>query len=158
MDETRRQVEASIAASTRAGQSIEDILRGMDDMGQRIALIANSAESQSATAEQISSSEKEIALIAGRTEQGAAQAAQATHELAKLSQELLSLVVRLVITSYSIHYTKLYEERFMPPPRHRAGNAGRRTGCRKGRPRGCTICQAPAPIPPGKGRRPHPRG
>ncbi len=95
MDETRRQVEASIAASTRAGRSLEDIQQGMEDMNRRIAQIAAAAEQQSATAEQISSSEKEIAVIAGRTEQGAAKAARATHDLAELSQELLSLVVRL---------------------------------------------------------------
>ena len=94
-----------------------------DDVERKLAA---ASEQQSAASEEINRSIEDVNVISNETADAMSQAAQAAMELAKQSQELKSLIedmtggdsgqttrapaaLKSVITSYSIHYTKLYE-------------------------------------------------
>ncbi|NJB68933.1 methyl-accepting chemotaxis protein [Desulfobaculum xiamenense] len=91
MTVTGKQVEESTDLSNRAGHSLEKVMGSIDDMVGRVAHIATAADEQSSHAEEISRSVDDIADIARDADEGAAQQAFATRDLAKLSSELLSL-------------------------------------------------------------------
>ncbi|MGE4264606.1 MAG: methyl-accepting chemotaxis protein [Desulfovibrio sp.] len=91
MRETEKQVEVSTDLSNRTGQALEEIMRRIDDVTNRVTQIATAAEEQSSAAEEINRNIEDIAGIAKEAEEGADQSASATRELAELAQNLLQL-------------------------------------------------------------------
>lgn len=91
METTKEHVEKSSQSSEEAGTALEEIMRNIDDMNIRISQIATAAEEQSSAAEEINSRIEEINDIAGNSAEGALEANREASELAKLSQELLSV-------------------------------------------------------------------
>lgn len=91
MNETEEQVTAGNESTNKAGQALEKIMTRIQDMTMQVTQIATAAEEQSAAAEEINTSIVDIAQVAAESEEGATQTAQATRELAELSQQLLTL-------------------------------------------------------------------
>ncbi len=94
MRETEEQVSAGTESTNAAGTALEEIMSRIQDMTMQVAQIATAAEEQSAAAEEINRSIISIAQVAVESEEGASQTAQATRELAELSQSLLNHSMR----------------------------------------------------------------
>jgi methyl-accepting chemotaxis protein len=91
MAETAEQVHESTDLSNKAGESLQAIMKSIEDMAMRISQIAAAAEEQSSAAEEINRSIEDIALVAKEADEGASQAAVATRDLAELAQELMTV-------------------------------------------------------------------
>ncbi|WP_022662040.1 methyl-accepting chemotaxis protein [Paucidesulfovibrio longus] len=95
-------VEQSTVTANRAadlaeqsGQALREIVRLAEETSDQVRSIATAAEEQSATSEEINRAVDDVRRIAGETSQGMDEAAKATNELARLSQQLLSLIERM---------------------------------------------------------------
>ena len=101
MDETQRQVGESTELSHQTSEALHQIMGRIEDMAMRVSQIATAAEEQSAAAEEINQSIEDIATVAREADEGADQTAGATRELAELSQDLLTLAMKLGTDSKS---------------------------------------------------------
>jgi methyl-accepting chemotaxis protein len=92
MEEGRRRAETGVAQSAKAGDSIDEINKVVDNIKDMNMHIATAAEEQSATAEEINQSVVTISDISSETAASAEQTAQATEELARLAIRLQDMV------------------------------------------------------------------
>ncbi|MHC1711552.1 MAG: methyl-accepting chemotaxis protein [Solidesulfovibrio sp.] len=91
MQETETRVADSTNATHKAGEALDSIMTRIREVSGQVAQIATAAEQQSAAAEEINRNIEVIAHVATEADEGAAQTAQATRELAELAQSLLKL-------------------------------------------------------------------
>ena len=91
MAETAEQVNESTELSNKAGESLQAIMKSIEDMAMRISQIAAAAEEQSSAAEEINRSIEDIAAVSKEADEGASQSAVATRDLAELAQELMTV-------------------------------------------------------------------
>ena len=94
----------SVNKANNAGEKIKAIIPDIRRTADLVSEISASSSEQNSGAEQINAAMAELDQV---IQQNAASAEEAS----SMSEELTAQAERLVITSYSIHYTKLYDHR-----------------------------------------------
>ncbi|MDF1809974.1 MAG: methyl-accepting chemotaxis protein [Phycisphaerales bacterium] len=92
MSEGTKQVCEGVEKATMAGESLEQIVAGAEEVRVMIESIAATAEEQSAVAEQISQSIQNVSSVSNQVGEGTAQAAQAGEQLSIKAEQLLGLI------------------------------------------------------------------
>jgi methyl-accepting chemotaxis protein len=87
-------VEQGVEAASKAGESIERIIREADTVGTMVAQIASSATQQATAAEQVTASMSQINELAIESAEGSQLSAQACEELFDLALGLQNMVAR----------------------------------------------------------------
>jgi methyl-accepting chemotaxis protein len=87
-------VEQGVEATSKAGESIERIIREADTVGTMVAQIASSATQQATAAEQVTASMSQINELAIESAEGSQLSAQACEQLFDLALGLQNMVAR----------------------------------------------------------------
>ena len=87
-------VEQGVEATSKAGESIERIIREADTVGTMVAQIASSATQQAAATEQINASMSQISELAIESADGSQLSARACEQLFDLALGLRNMVAR----------------------------------------------------------------
>jgi len=92
MNNSRNHADSSVNQAAQAGSSLESITEAVANIRDMNTQIATAAEQQSAVADEINKNIINISTIVDKTAEGATQTSIASEELAKLSNQLQSLV------------------------------------------------------------------
>jgi methyl-accepting chemotaxis protein len=92
MEAGSKVVESGVESTTRAGDSLQGIIKMSEQVGDMVTQTATAANQQSATTEQINNNIEEIARIASSTESGVHQTADSLRGLSELALNLRQLV------------------------------------------------------------------
>lgn len=85
-------VELGVESTTQAGNSLHEIIKTSELVGDMILLIASASTEQSSASEEININIEQIAQIAQETAAGSQESAKAVHELSKLATNLQTIV------------------------------------------------------------------
>ena len=88
------QVEAGVQTTTRAGQSLSQIIQAAQRVGDMVAQIATATSQQSSTTDQIKANVVQITKISSEAAAGAQQSARACEDLSNLALDLQALVAK----------------------------------------------------------------
>jgi len=88
------QVQIGVEKATQAGQSLEQIVAGAQEVAGMIQSIAAAAEEQSAASEQVSRGIQSVSTVTNQSAEGASQSAMAASQLSTKAEELQALVGR----------------------------------------------------------------
>ncbi len=91
------QVQEGVNKATQAGESLEKIVSGAQEVSGMIQSIAAAAEQQSAAAEEISRSIQSVSAVSNQVGEGTAQSAQAAAQLSLKAEQLRGLVGKFKI-------------------------------------------------------------
>jgi len=94
MEAGTAQVEEGVTLTSRAGESLEQIIAQAEQVGQMITQIATAGSQQSATTEEVNSNLEQIRKSISDSASGAEQSARACGELSQLAGSLEQLVSR----------------------------------------------------------------
>ena len=105
MQLSNKQVQAGLENTEKAGESLKEIIRAAEQVGEMIAQIATATEQQSSATEQVSGNVNQIAILVKQSGDGAQQSAQACQSLSSLSAELKRMLdqFRLQSEPDSVH-------------------------------------------------------
>nr|WP_240732157.1 methyl-accepting chemotaxis protein [Geobacter sp. FeAm09] len=92
MQEGVREVRQGTEEAAKSGQSIQEILDQINSVTMQVSQIATAAEEQSATTSEITSNIHQISEVVQQTAQSSQESADAAGQLARLSDDLRSLV------------------------------------------------------------------
>lgn len=92
MHEGTRQVEDGVQTTTRAGNSLQQIIHMSEQVGEMIAHIATAATEQSSATEQVNQNVEQINRLISESAIGAQQSAKACQDLSELALDLQKLV------------------------------------------------------------------
>lgn len=92
MESATKQVERSVTTTLEAGNSLQEIIRSADQVGEMITQIATAATQQSSATEQINGSVDKISKLVNESAVGAQQSAKACTDLSNLALDLQALV------------------------------------------------------------------
>ena len=92
MESATKQVERSVTTTLEAGDSLQEIIRSADQVGEMITQIATAATQQSSATEQINGSVDKISKLVNESAVGAQQSAKACTDLSNLALDLQALV------------------------------------------------------------------
>lgn len=98
MEEGTKEVNAGIALADSAGESLKDVVEGIQSVTDMIAHIASASEQQSSTSEQISKAVEGISTVTNQTATGTQQIARAAGDLNKLTENLTQLIGRFQLS------------------------------------------------------------
>lgn len=87
-----KQVELGVESTTQAGNSLHEIIKTSELVGDMILLIASASTEQSSASDEINVNIEQIAKIAQETAAGSQESAKAVHELSKLATNLQTIV------------------------------------------------------------------
>ena len=85
-------VQSGVTSATQAGDSLQEIIKTSEQVGEMVIFIAQAATEQASAGEEINQSITAIAKITEETASGANSSAQATRELFSLATDLQTLV------------------------------------------------------------------
>jgi methyl-accepting chemotaxis protein len=91
-EQTAESIAQSTAMAHKSGQALTEIVDMVDQTADQVRGIATASEQQSAASEEISRSTEEINRIAGETSEAMVQSGQAVSDLARLAQELRTII------------------------------------------------------------------
>ena len=97
MSRSREEAQQVVEQANRAGQSLDSIAQAVQQINQMASQIASAAEEQNAVAEEINRNIVTITEMANQTASGGQQIAEASTDLAQLSNELQSQVSQFKI-------------------------------------------------------------
>lgn len=89
-----KQVEAGVATTSKAGESLEEIITAAEQVGDMVAQIATAVSQQTSTAALINSNVDQIARISQESASGVQQTAKSSEDLSSLAADLQQLVGR----------------------------------------------------------------
>ncbi len=92
MEEGTKQVEEGVATTSRAGDSLKQIIHMSEQVGEMITHIATAATEQSSATEQINNNMDQIAKLVKESSDGARESAKACQDLSGLALDLQKLV------------------------------------------------------------------
>jgi methyl-accepting chemotaxis protein len=98
MEAGTREVDRGITLADRAGASLQDIVRMIQDLSDMVSRIAAASEQQSSASEQISKNLEGINNVTNESAAGTAQIAHAAEDLNQLTETLQNLVSRFRLT------------------------------------------------------------
>ena len=87
-----RQVEAGVLTTTKAGESLQQIMQSTERVGDMITQIAAAATEQSAATQQINNSVDQIAKVTRESAEGSGDTAKACQDVSKMALELKALL------------------------------------------------------------------
>ena len=99
MEKGTTEVQSGIELADNAGNSIQDILVGINDLLGMVNQIAAASEQQSATSEQISRNVSSISKVTADSARNVEDVAATANELARMTETLTSLVSQFKIVS-----------------------------------------------------------
>ncbi len=97
MDGVKKQVDDEVAFAVQAGESLQRIVKSVDELHLVIQQIASSTEEMSSVSEGISSDIQAISASSKQTTAGADQIAQSSSQLARLAAGLKDIVGRFKV-------------------------------------------------------------
>ena len=103
MESGTKQVEEGVTSTAQAGDSLKEIIRMAEQVGEMITHIATAATQQSSTSEQVNQSMDQIARLVTESADGAHQSAKACQDLSGLALELQKMV-----SNFQLEETKPY--------------------------------------------------
>ena len=103
MESGTKQVEEGVTSTAQAGESLKEIIRMAEQVGEMITHIATAATQQSSTSEQVNQSMDQIARLVTESADGAHQSAKACQDLSGLALELQKMV-----SNFHLDETKPY--------------------------------------------------
>ncbi len=86
------QVQLGVESTTKAGGSLNEIIKSSEQVGDMIMLIATAATEQSSATDEINANIEQIAKISEESASGAGEAAKAVSDLSSLATELQHMV------------------------------------------------------------------
>lgn len=92
MEEGTKQVEEGVTTTSKAGDSLKQIIHMSEQVGEMITHIATAATEQSSATEEINTNMDQIAKLVKESADGAKEAAKACHDLSGLALDLQKLV------------------------------------------------------------------
>jgi methyl-accepting chemotaxis protein len=92
MESGTRQVEEGVTSTALAGDSLKEIIRMAEQVGEMIIHIATAATQQSSAADQVNQNVDQIARLVKESANGARQSAKACQDLSGLALELQKMV------------------------------------------------------------------
>src|SRR5262249_39215841 len=92
MEQGTKQVEAGVASTAQAGDSLREIIQMSDRVGEMIIHIATAATEQSSATEQVTSNMDQISKLVQESAVGAQQSAKACQDLSGLALDLQKMV------------------------------------------------------------------
>ncbi len=97
MSEGTQQVEYGVKKATSAGQSLEQIVAGAEDVRVMIESIAATADEQASVADEISKSIQQVSSVSNQVAEGTAQSAAAGEQLSQKAEQLMGLISKFKI-------------------------------------------------------------
>ena len=97
MEEGVQEVEKGTADASRSGEALQSILEQINALNSQVNQIATAAEEQTATTGDISNNIQQITNVVQLTANGSQESAAAAAQLARLSEEMRSLMVHFKI-------------------------------------------------------------
>jgi len=91
-DATTQAIQTSTELAHKSGEALHEIVGMVDQTADQVRGIATASEEQSAASEEISRSTEQINRIAGETAEAMVQSGQAVSDLARLAQELKTII------------------------------------------------------------------
>jgi methyl-accepting chemotaxis protein len=92
MEENTKQVEEGVTTTSRAGDSLKQIIHMSEQVGEMITHIATAATEQSSATEEINGNMNQIAKLVKESTEGARESAKACQDLSGLALDLQKLV------------------------------------------------------------------
>jgi methyl-accepting chemotaxis protein len=92
MEEGTKQVEEGVTTTSKAGDSLKQIIHMSEQVGEMITHIATAATEQSSATEQINNNMDQIAKLVKESSDGARESAKACQDLSGLALDLQKLV------------------------------------------------------------------
>ena len=92
MEAGTKQVEEGVASTSRAGDSLKQIIHMSEEVGEMITHIATAATAQSSASEEVNSNMEVIAKLVKESADGAQQSAKACQDLSGLALDLQNMV------------------------------------------------------------------
>jgi len=89
---TTEAIQASTGLASKSGEALREIVGMVDETADQVRGIATASEEQSAASEEISRTTEQINRIAGETSEAMIQSGQAVSDLARLAQELRTII------------------------------------------------------------------
>jgi methyl-accepting chemotaxis protein len=99
MEEGNKQVEEGVRSTAQAGDSLKEIIRMAEQVGEMITHIATAATQQSSATEQVNGNMDQIARLVKESAVGAQQSAKACQDLSNLALDLQNMVSRFQLGS-----------------------------------------------------------
>jgi len=97
MGEGVREVEKGSTDASKSGEALQSILQQISDLSMQVNQIATAAEEQTTTTGEISSNIQQITAVVQLTANGSQESAAAATQLARLSEEMRSLMAHFKI-------------------------------------------------------------
>ncbi len=101
METDTRQVEEGVQSTTQAGESLKEIIRMSEEVGEMITHIATAATEQSSASDEINKNMEQIAQLVNSSSSGAQESAKACHDLSGLALDLQKMVGNFKLDSQS---------------------------------------------------------
>jgi methyl-accepting chemotaxis protein len=101
MEADTKQVEEGAKSTSNAGESLKEIIRMSERVGEMITNIAAAATEQHSTSAQVNQNMEQITRLVGESTMGSQQAAQACQELSSLALDLQHMVNRFQLSQSS---------------------------------------------------------
>ena len=101
MEEGTKQVEDGVQSTSRAGDSLKEIIHKSEEVGEMITHIATAATEQSSASEEINSNMEMIAKLVKESADGAQQSAKACQDLSGLALDLQNMVGKFNLGNHS---------------------------------------------------------
>lgn len=92
MEEGTKQVQEGVKTTAQAGESLKEIIRMSDQVGEMITHIATAATEQSSATEQVNGNVSQIARLVQESSVGSQQSAKACQDLSGLALDLQKMV------------------------------------------------------------------
>jgi methyl-accepting chemotaxis protein len=92
MEEGTKQVEEGVTTTSRAGDSLKQIIHMSEQVGEMITHIATAATEQSSATEEINKNMDQIAKLVKESAEGAKESAKACQDLSSLALDMQKLV------------------------------------------------------------------
>ncbi|MFY9562143.1 MAG: methyl-accepting chemotaxis protein [Terriglobales bacterium] len=110
MEAGTEQVEEGVKSTAQAGESLKEIIRMAEQVGEMITYIATAATEQSSASEQVNQNMDQISRLVKESALGSQEAAKACQELSGLALDLQKLVSSFQLGKSSPHRGPGHEE------------------------------------------------
>jgi methyl-accepting chemotaxis protein len=110
MEEGTQEVEKGKHLADKAGDSLNQIIKGAEQVVDIITQVAAASEEQSSTSEQISKSIEAINNVTQESSAGIQEIARASEDLSRLTVNLQELIAKFKTGEKNIHTDKSYDK------------------------------------------------
>ena len=119
MHEGTEQVQVGVQTTTRAGDSLKQIIHMSEQVGEMITHIATAATQQSSATEQVNQNVEQITRLVNESAIGAQQSAKACQDLSGLALDLQTMV-----SNFNLDGSRPHSSGSHAPPREKQDSTG----------------------------------